>query len=188
LTKLDKYTHSSLLSFVVIFSAYFLFDTVRTYEELGFNISVGSYLYLPLGGYLFSWLVFRHYGFLGMLIASVLFGIYYSLGKDVFLSFTIINVITAPATTLIFSLLGISIHKKILNIQLGRILLLCVFVSLLNTIFKYTYLFSQNAFENSAEMESAYVFITTYFPGDVLGSFSYMLFLIVIIKIFHLER
>jgi len=183
---LSKYFLASLNSFFIIFFAYFVFLSITSWQESmeltgGLDISIGSYLYLPLGAYAFCWTIFGKQGFTGQLLISILMSFYWELDSNIFIQYTLINVFAPIAAVEIFRVLEVYQFKDFESESALAILFLCFVLSLLNSLTKFfVYFLSEN------HTTSAFDFLATYLPGDIIGSFVFIIFAKFMMKIFHL--
>ena len=187
---MSKYLLASLNSFSIIFSAYFIFLSIVSWQESmelvatgGLNIDIGSYLYLPLGAYAFCWIIFGKQGFPGQLLISILMSFYWELDSNIFIQFTLINVFGPVVAVSIFRVLEVCSFKDIKSETILAILFLCLVLALFNSLSKFvTFFLTDN------HTTSTFDFLATYFPGDLIGSFVFIIFAKFIMKIFHLGQ
>lgn len=71
------------------------------------DISIGSYLYLPLGAYAFCWVVFGKQGLPGQLLISILMSLYWELDSNIFIQYILINVFGPVMAVSIFRVLEV---------------------------------------------------------------------------------
>ena len=147
----------------------------------GLNIDIGSYLYLPLGAYAFSWVVFGKFGLPGQLLISILMSLYWELESSIFVQFALINVLGPVVAIAIFRVLEVYKFKDFKSETSIAILFLCIVLALLNTLSKFLVYFMSDD-----QIANAYEFLATYLPGDVIGSFVFIVFAKFMMKIFHL--
>jgi len=183
---LSKYLLASLNSFFIIFFAYFAFLSITSWQESmeltgEIDISIGSYLYLPLGAYAFCWVVFGKQGFPGQLLISILMSLYWELESSIFVQFALINVLGPVVAIAIFRVLEVYKFKDFKSETSIAILFLCIVLALLNTLSKFLVYFMSDD-----QIANAYEFLATYLPGDVIGSFVFIVFAKFVMKIFHL--
>jgi len=185
---LSKYFLASLNSFFIIFFAYFVFLSITSWQESmeltgGLDISIGSYLYLPLGAYAFCWTIFGKQGFTGQLLISILMSFYWELDSNIFIQYTLINVFAPIAAVEIFRFLEVYRFKDFKSETILAILFLCFVLGLFNSLTKFfVYFLSEN------HTTSAFDFLVTYLPGDIIGSFVFILFANFVMNIFHLGQ
>jgi len=187
---LSKYFLASLNSFFIVFFAYFVFLSILSWQESrelldtgGFNVDIGSYLYLPLGAYAFCWIIYGKWGFPGQLLVSILMSFYWELNSNIFIQFTLINVFGPVIAVSIFSALEVYQFKDIKSETSLAILFLCIVLALLNSLSKFfVYFMTKN------QTTSAFDFLATYLPGDIIGSFVFIIFAKFMMKIFHLGQ
>jgi len=183
---LSKYFLASLNSFFIILFAYFAFLSIISWQESmeltgEIDISIGSYLYLPLGAYAFCWVVFGKQGFPGQLLISILMSLYWELDSNIFIQFTLINIFGPVVAIAIFRVLEVYKFKDFKSETSIAILFLCIVLALLNTLSKFlVYFMTEN------QTTSAFDFLATYLPGDIIGSFVFIIFAKFMMKIFHL--
>ena len=183
---MSKYLLASLNSFFIIFFAYFTFLSITSWQESieltgEIDISIGSYLYLPLGAYAFCWVVFGKQGFPGQLLISILMSLYWELDSNIFIQFTLINIFGPVVAIAIFRVLEVYKFRDFKSETSIAILFLCIVLALLNTLSKFlVYFMTEN------QTTSAFDFLATYLPGDIIGSFVFIIFAKFMMKIFHL--
>ena len=181
-----KYLLASLNSFFIILFAYFAFLSITSWQESieltgEIDISIGSYLYLPLGAYAFCWVVFGKQGFPGQLLISILMSLYWELDSNIFIQFTLINIFGPVVAIAIFRVLEVYKFRDFKSETSIAILFLCIVLALLNTLSKFlVYFMTEN------QTTSAFDFLVTYLPGDIIGSFVFIIFAKFMMKIFHL--
>jgi len=187
---LSKYFLASLNSFFIVFFAYFVFLSIISWQESiellntgGLNIDIGSYLYLPLGAFAFCWVVYRKWGLPGQFLISILMSFYWELDSNIFIQFTLINVFGPVMTVSTFRVLEVYKFKDIKSETTLAILFLCIVLALFNSLSKFfTLFFTDN------HTTSTFDFLVTYLPGDIIGSFVFILFANFVMKIFHLGQ
>ena len=183
---MSKYLLASLNSFFIILFAYFAFLSITSWQESieltgEIDISIGSYLYLPLGAYAFCWVVFGKQGFPGQLLISILMSLYWELDSNIFIQFTLINIFGPVVAIAIFRVLEVYKFRDFKSETSIAILFLCIVLALLNTLSKFlVYFMTEN------QTTSAFDFLATYLPGDIIGSFVFIIFAKFMMKIFHL--
>ena len=185
---MSKYLLASLNSFFIIFFAYFAFlsliswqESITFLEKGGLNIDIGSYLYLPLGAYAFCWLVFGKQGLPGQLLISILMSLYWELDSNIFIQYSLINVFGPIVAVSIFRVLEVYPFKDFKSETPLAILFLCIVLALFNSLTKFfIYFMTEN------HVASAFNFLATYLPGDIIGSFVFIIFAKFMMKIFQL--
>ena len=183
---MSKYLLASLNSFFIILFAYFAFLSITSWQESieltgEIDISIGSYLYLPLGAYAFCWVVYGKQGFPGQLLISILVSLYWELDSNIFIQFTLINIFGPVVAIAIFRVLEVYKFRDFKSETSIAILFLCIVLALLNTLSKFlVYFMTEN------QTTSAFDFLATYLPGDIIGSFVFIIFAKFMMKIFHL--
>ena len=185
---MSKYFLASLNSFFIVFFAYFVFLSILSWQESrelldtgGFNVDIGSYLYLPLGAYAFCWIIYGKWGLPGQLLVSILMSFYWELNSNIFIQFTLINVFGPVIAVSIFRFLQVYPFKDFKKETILAILFLCLVLALLNSLSKFfVYFMTEN------QTTSAFDFLATYLPGDIIGSFVFIIFATFLMKIFHL--
>ena len=187
---MSRYLLASLNSFFVVFFAYFIFLSIISWQESnelintgGFNIDIGSYLYLPLGAYAFCWVIFGKWGFPGQFLISMLMSFYWELDPNIFIQFTLINVFGPIIAVSIFRFLEVYSFKCFTNETSSAILFLSFVLALLNSLAKYFVYFM-----NENHTGNAFDFLSTYLPGDIVGSFVFIIFAKFMMKIFQLRN
>ena len=149
----------------------------------GLDIDIGSYLYLPLGAYAFCWVVLGKQGLPGQVLISILMSIYWALDSNILLQFTLINVFGPVVAVSIFRFLQVYSFKDFKSETIFAILFLCIVLALFNSLSKFfTFFLTDN------HTTSTFVFLATYLPGDIIGSFVFIIFATFMMKIFHLGQ
>ena len=149
----------------------------------GLNIDIGSYLYLPLGAYAFSWVMFGKFGLPGQLLISILMSFYWELDSNIFIQFALINVFGPVVAVSIFRFLQVYSFKDFKSETILAILFLCIVLALFNSLSKFfTFFLTDN------HTTSTFDFLATYLPGDIIGSFVFIIFATFMMKIFHLGQ
>jgi len=187
---LSKYFLASLNSFFIVLFSYFVFLSIISWQESGelldtsgLDIDIGSYLYLPLGAYAFCWVVYGKWGLPGQLLISILMSLYWGLDSNIILQFTFINVLGPIIAVAIFRVLEVYQFKDIKSESTLAVLFLCIVLALLNSLSKFfVYFMTEN------QTTSAFDFLATYLPGDIVGSFVFIIFATFMMKIFHLGQ
>ena len=185
-----KYFLASLNSFFIVFFAYFVFLSIVSWQEsmvlldtVGLNINIGSYLYLPLGAYAFCWVMFGKWGLPGQLFISLLMSIYWELDSNIFAQFIIINVFGPVIAVSIFRFLEVCPFKDFKSETSLAIIFLCIVLALLNSLSKFfVYFMTEN------QVANAFDFLSTYLPGDIIGSIVFIIFANFVMKVFHLDK
>jgi len=183
-----KYFLASLNSFFIVFFAYFVFLSIISWQESmelldtgGLNIDIGSYLYLPLGAFAFCWVVYGKWGLPGQFLISILMSLYWELDYNIFIQYTLINVFGPVAAVSIFRFLQVYSFKDFKSETILAILFLCIVLALFNSLSKFfTFFLTDN------HTTSTFDFLATYLPGDIIGSFVFIIFATFLMKIFHL--
>ena len=145
------------------------------------DISIGSYLYLPLGAYAFCWVLFGKQGLPGQLLISLLMSLYWELDSKILIQFSLINVFGPVVAVSIFRVLEVYQFKDFKSETALATLFLCIVLALFNSLSKFFVYFI-----TGDNITSAFDFLATYLPGDVIGSFVFIIFAKFIMKIFHL--
>ena len=145
------------------------------------DISIGSYLYLPLGACAFCWVLFGKQGLPGQLLISLLMSLYWELDSKILIQFSLINVFGPVVAVSIFRVLEVYQFKDFKSETALATLFLCIVLALFNSLSKFFVYFI-----TGDNITSAFDFLATYLPGDVIGSFVFIVFAKFIMKIFHL--
>jgi len=112
-----------------------------------------------------------------------LMSFYWELDSNIFIQFTLINVFGPVVAVSIFRVLEIYPFKDIKNETPLAILFLCIVLALFNSLSKFvTFFLTDN------HTTSTFDFLASYLPGDIIGSFIFIIFATFIMKIFHLEN
>ena len=130
---------------------------------------------------MFCWVVFGKQGLPGQVLISILMSFYWGLDSSIFVQFTLFNVFGPVVAVSIFRVLEVSPFKDFKSETSLSILFLCFVLALLNSISKFLVYFIH---EDGSE--GAFDFLVTYLPGDIIGSFVFIIFATFLMKIFHL--
>jgi len=186
--------------FLIVFLTYFAWNTLINVPEFQlvsgnteWNITVGSALYLPLGSWILVYLLYRERALIGLFTVTFMAGVYYELEEHLMIGYTLIDTFGPMLAIHLLEKLHLADYKNfgIERIPLGHILFLTLTASFVNTISKFTiyYWDLEYTHKNSIwEDQGAINFLTTYLPGDILGSTVFIFLAIFLGKLFNLQK
>ena len=186
--------------FLIVFLTYFFWNTLIHLPEYQFisgnsewNITVGSMLYLPLGSWILVYLLYRERALIGLFTVTFMASLYYDLEEHLMIGFTLINTFGPMITIHLLEKFHLADFKKfgVERIPIGHTLFLTLTASIINTLSKFTiyywdldYTHKHSIWEN----QGAINFLTTYLPGDIIGSTVYIFVAILFGKLFNLQK
>ena len=106
---------------------------------------------------------------------------YWELDSNIVIQYILINVFGPIVAVSIFRVLQVYKFKDFKSETVLATLFLCIVLALFNSLSKFFVYFI--AGDN---INSAFDFLATYFPGDVIGSFVFIVFAKFMMRIFHL--
>jgi hypothetical protein len=169
----------TIVSAVVVF----LTSDLMSHFDAG-DITVGNYLWLPMGAKILAFLLFGYWAFPGVLIGSLMSGIflYDSWNGNTFYGplGTLAGVMAPMLAVAIMKFLHLSNFFKDGKIIYGHIVFLVILSSLINTITKLFLYIDKVKGIDDKEVD-AMQFIQSYLAGDILGG---LVFVFVVIKLF----
>jgi len=151
-----------------------------------FTLQIGSFLYLPLGGYLVALILYKESGLLGMFIMSILMTLYYEIEMPLLVTFSFINVVGPLITLIIFKVLNVSNFENLCDLRISILVFLALFAAMLNSSMKFIALFIGDSL--FAGTINPLEFLQSYLVGDFLGALTFMLMSIWVIRGFRLDR
>ena len=169
----------TIVSAVVVF----LTSDLMSHFDAG-DITVGNYLWLPMGAKILAFLLFGYWAFPGVLLGSLMSGVflYDSWNGNTFYGplGTLAGVMAPMLAVAIMRLFHLSSFFKDGKLVYGHIVFLVILSSLINTITKL-FLYIDKVKGVDGKEVDATQFIQSYLTGDILGG---MVFVFVVIKIF----
>jgi len=110
-----------------------------------------------------------------------LMSFYWELDSNIFIQFTLINVFGPVVAVSIFRVLEVYSFKDIKSETPLAILFLCLVLALFNSLSKFfTFFLTDN------HTTSTFDFLVTYLPGDLIGSFVFIIFAKFVMEMFQL--
>ena len=186
--------------FLIVFLTYFFWNTLIHLPEYQFisgnsewNITVGSMLYLPLGSWILVYLLYRERALIGLFTVTFMASLYYDLEEHLMIGFTLINTFGPMITIHLLEKFHLADFKNfgVERIPLGHVLFLTLSASIINTLSKFIIYYWDLDFTHANsiwEDQGSINFLTTYLPGDIMGSTVFILFAIFIGKLFNLQK
>jgi len=148
------------------------------------DITVGNYLWLPIGAKILAFLLFGFWAFPGVLIGSLMSGIFlYDSwnGNTIYGPLGTLAGVLAPMFAIgIMRFFSLSNFFEGGKLVYGHIIFLVILSSLINTLTKLFLYFDKIEGVDGAEVD-ALKFLESYLTGDILGG---LVFVFVAIKIF----
>jgi len=161
----------------------FLTSDLMSHFDAG-DITVGNYLWLPMGAKILAFLLFGYWAFPGVLLGSLMSGVflYDSWNGNTFYGplGTFAGVMAPMLAVAIMRLFHLSNFFKDGKLVYGHIVFLVILSSLINTIAKL-FLYIDKVKGIDGKEVDAIQFIQSYLTGDILGG---LVFVFVVIKIF----
>ena len=141
-----------------------------------YTIGIGYLLYLPLGFALVSFLIFRYFAILPILLVSVFFNtqIYGSNYPITFL-FPIIDSFGPLLAISLLEKMDLTSFKNFLLTSIGHLFFLAIIAAIINTSLKYSVYFFDASLRYQWIDNGPANFLLTFITGDVLGSISVIL-------------
>ncbi|MDB3869667.1 hypothetical protein N9351_02250 [Candidatus Thioglobus sp.] len=168
---------------IIIALVIFLTSALMTWTG-GIDISVGNYLWLPMGAKILAFLLFGFWAFPGVLLGSLMSGY-------ILYNFLNVDTIYGPLGSLIgaFAPMGAILIMRYFNLstffdsdkklEFRHVIFLIVLSSIINTIFKLFLYFGRVSGVDDQQIDSP-EFILSYLTGDILGG---VVFILLTIKI-----
>jgi len=186
--------------FLIVFLTYFTWNTLINLPEFQLisgtdelNITVGSTLYLPLGSWILVYLLYRERALIGLFTVTFMASVYYDLEEHLMIGFTLINTFGPMLAIHLLEKFHLADFKKfgVERIPLGHILFLTFTASIINTLSKFTIYYWDIDYTHLNSIwddQGAINFLTTYLPGDIIGSTVFILIAILFGKLFNLQK
>ena len=148
---------------------YFLQDLVIGSDI--YTIGIGYLLYLPLGFALVSFLIFRHFAILPILLASLFFNtqIYGSNYPITFL-FPIIDAFGPLLAISLLEKMDLASFKNFPLISKGHLFFLAIIAAIINTSLKYSVYFFDASLRYQWIDNGPANFLLTFITGDLVGA------------------
>ena len=186
--------------FLIVFFTYFVWNTLINLHEYQlisgnteWNITVGSMLYLPLGSWILVYLLYRERALIGLFTVTFMAGVYYELEEHLMIGYTLINTFGPMMAIHLLEKFQLADYKNFVTerIPLGHVLFLTLTASIINTLSKFIiyywdldYTLKHSIWED----QGAINFLTTYLPGDIIGSTVFIFVAIFLGKLFNLQK
>ena len=186
--------------FLIVFLTYFSWNALINLPEFQlisgndeWNITVGSMLYLPLGSWILVYLLYRERALIGLFTITFMAGVYYDLEEHLMIGYTLINTFGPMLAIHLLEKFHLADYKNfgVERIPLGHILFLTLTASFINTLGKFLiyywdidYSHANSIWEDQGSMN----FLTSYLPGDILGSTVFIFIAIFLGKLFKLKK
>ena len=186
--------------FLIVFLTYFAWNTLINFSEwqiitgnTEYNITVGSILYLPLGSWILVYLLYRERALIGLFTVTFMAGVYYDLEEHLMIGFTLINTFGPMLAIHLLEKFHLADFKKfgVERIPIGHILFLTLTASIINTLSKFTIYYWDLDYTHANSIwddQGAIKFLTTYLPGDIIGSTVFIFIAIFLGKLFNLQK
>ena len=186
--------------FLIVFLTYFFWNTLIHLPEYQFisgnsewNITVGSMLYLPLGSWILVYLLYRERALIGLFTVTFMASLYYDLEEHLMIGFTLINTFGPMITIHLLEKFHLADFKNfgVERIPLGHVLFLTFTASFINTLSKFTIYYWDLDYTHANSIwddQGAIKFLTTYLPGDIIGSTVFIFIAIFLGKLFNLQK
>ena len=141
-----------------------------------YTIGIGYLLYLPLGFALVSFLIFRYFAILPILLVSVFFNtqIYGSNYPITFL-FPIIDAFGPLLAISLLEKMDLASFKNFPLMSKGHLFFLAIITAIINTSLKYSVYFFDASLRYQWIDNGPANFLLTFITGDLLGSISVIL-------------
>jgi len=186
--------------FLIVFFTYFVWNTLINLHEYQlisgnteWNITVGSMLYLPLGSWILVYLLYRERALIGLFTVTFMAAVYYELEEHLMIGFTLINTFGPIIAIHLLEKFHLADYKNFgtERIPLGHILFLTLTASIINTLSKFIIYYWDLDFTHAHsiwEDQGSINFLTTYLPGDIMGSTVFIFVAILFGKLFNLQK
>ena len=170
-----------LLNNLIIALVVFLTSALMSFLY-GNDISIGNYLWLPMGAKILAYLLFGAWAFIGVLIGSLMSGIFlydFWNGNEVYGPLgTLVGVLAPLAAIVIMRYFQLSTFFAAGKINFRHVLFLVILSSLINTIGKL-FLYIDKVKVDDKEVD-ALEFMQSYLTGDILGG---IVFVFIVLKL-----
>lgn len=168
---------------VVIIVVVFLTSDLMSHFDAG-DITVGNYLWLPMGAKILAFLLFGYWAFPGVLLGSLMSGVllYDSWNGNTFYgpAGTLVGVLAPMLAIVIMKAFHLSNFFKDGKLIYSHVIFLVILSSLINTLSKL-FLFYDKVEGVSGKDVDALQFIQSYLTGDILGG---LVFIFVVVGLF----
>lgn len=175
----STFIKTTIITAVVVF----LTSDLMSHFDAG-DITIGNYLWLPMGAKILAFLIFGFWAFPGVLLGSLMSGVllYDSWNGNTFYGpiSTMAGVLAPMAAISIMRIFHLSNFFKDDKLVYGHIIFLVILSSLINTLAKF-FLFVDKVKGVDGKEVDALQFILSYLTGDILGG---LVFVFLIVKIF----
>jgi len=174
---------SVLKTTLITAAVVFLTSDLMSHFDAG-DITIGNYLWLPMGAKILAFLLFGFWAFPGVLLGSLMSGVflYDSWNGNAFYGplGTLVGVMAPMLAIVVMRFFHLSNFFKDGKLVYGHIIFLVILSSLINTISKL-FLYVDKVKGIDGKEVDAIQFIQSYLTGDILGG---MVFVFVVIKLF----
>lgn len=155
---------------LLIASVVFLTSSLMSFLY-GNDIAIGNYLWLPMGAKVLAYLFFGAWAFFGVLIGSLLSGIFlydFWHGNEVYGPLgTLVGVLAPLAAIIIMRYFQLSTFFTAGKINFKHVFFLIILASFINTIGKW-FLYIDKVTVDTKKID-ALEFMQSYLTGDILG-------------------
>lgn len=149
----------------------------------GIDITIGNYLWLPMGAKILAFLLFGLWAFPGVLLGSLMSGIflYDAWNGNTFYGplGTMAGVIAPMLAIMTMRYFRLSEFFDKDKIVFGHVIFLIILSSLINTLTKF-FLYADKVKNIDGKEVDAIQFIQSYLTGDILGG---VVFIVVVLKL-----
>jgi len=150
-------------------------------------------LYLPLGSWILVYLLYRERVLIGLFTVTFMASVYYDLEEHLMIGFTLINTFGPMLAIHLLEKFHLADFKKfgVERIPIGHILFLTLTASIINTLSKFTIYYWDLDYTHANSIwddQGAIKFLTTYLPGDIIGSTVFIFIAIFLGKLFNLQK
>ncbi|MDG2395913.1 hypothetical protein [Candidatus Thioglobus sp.] len=148
----------------------------------GNDISIGNYLWLPMGTKILAYLLFGAWAFIGVLIGSLMSGIFlydFWHGNEVYGPLgTLVGVLAPLVAIAIMRYFHLSTFITVGKINFRHVIFLVILSSLINTLGKL-FLYMNKVKVDGKDVD-ALAFMQSYLTGDILGG---IVFVFIVLKL-----
>ena len=186
--------------FLIVFLTYFIWNTIINLPEYQiisgndeWNITVGSILYLPLGSWILVYLLYRERALIGLFTVTFMASVYNDLEEHLMIGFTLINTFGPMLAIHLLEKFHLADYKNfgVERVPFGHILFLTLTASFINTLGKFLIYYWDLDYTHANsiwEDQGAINFLTSYLPGDIMGSTVFIFIAIFLGKLFNLQK
>ncbi|MCS5623510.1 MAG: hypothetical protein NZ735_06110 [Candidatus Marinimicrobia bacterium] len=155
------------------------------------DISISSYFFFPIGACVFCWVVYGKQSLPGQILILILMSIYWELELPISIRYVLISVFVPVLTIYIFRKLHIFEFKNFRNESIMGIFLMCLVLAFISSLTKFFFAIFGHCTEafcpfGSIISEGGVNFLLNSLSGDLIGSFSFILIVIWLSRMFHL--